>query len=332
MLTAYVPNGSSGLVRSDTPETAIMEKNVVWVDLLTPSVEEEDLIERMFDVDAPTAAERRALEDSSRFWHGPGTVQAAATLVCTGPDDYLDADEVTFILRDRMLITVRDISPRAFTIGKDRSSARVFSATDGAGVLYALLESISERSADILEIVDKEAEAISNLLFGPGEKGKTRGQAEERACARLRGRQIRRIGFLGARTAKAAESLNSLVRLVAYIEGCGVECGLDPERTRAQRKDFEQLDRYADGLTERLTFLLDAAFGLIAAEQNQSIRIITVFSVVFAPPTLIASIYGMNFPHMPELAVSWGYPAALGAMAVMALATGIWAWRRGWFG
>ncbi len=331
MLMVYTPDGNGGLVRSATPDMAIAERRAVWVDLLTASLEEEALVERAFNVDAPTAIERRALEDSSRFWHGPGIVQAAATLVTTGPGDSLTADAVTFILRDQMLISVRDISPRAFTIGQDRSSARIFAAGNGAEVFYALLESISERSADILEIVDKEAEEISNALFTPRESPKTKGKKRERAIAHNRSQQIRRIGFLGARTAKAAESLNSLVRLAAYVEGCGAECGLDPERMRAQRKDFEQLDRYADGLTERLTFLLDAAFGLIAAEQNQSIRIMTVFSVVFAPPTLIASIYGMNFRNMPELGTFWGYPASLGLMAALAMATGIWAWRRGWF-
>lgn len=331
MLMVYSANGAGGLSCSTTPDRAIAEKTAVWIDLLNASPEEEALVEQAFDLDAPTATERRALEDSSRFWQGPGGIQAAATLVATGPGDALHADAVTFILRDGMLVTVRDISPRAFIIGEDRASARIYAASNGAGVFYALLESIGERSADILDIVDKEAEAISNALFTPHGSGEARRKMGAGAIASCRSEQIRRIGFLGARTAKAAESLNSLIRLAAFAEGCGRECGLSPERTRAQRKDFEQLERYADSLTERLTFLLDAAFGLIAADQNQSIRIMTVFSVVFAPPTLIASIYGMNFRSMPELTAFWGYPMALGVMAILAIATGTWAWRRGWF-
>lgn len=331
MLSVYVRAGDGGLMLAPVPAAALAAREALWIDLLAPSAEEEALVEAALSVDAPTAAERQAYEHSTRNWREPGFVQTAATLIASHSDDSLTAGSVVFILKHGILLTVRDIEPKAFALDDSHAPLRAHAPSNGAEALYGLLTAIAERGADVLEGLDHEAEGISNALFAARAYRTAAARRRELAAARRRSVQIRRIGFLGARAARAAESLNSLVRLAAFLESCNSDCGLSPERSHAQRREFEQMDQYARGLTDRLTFLLDAAFGLIAAEQNQSIRVMTVVSMAFSPPMLIASIYGMNFRHMPELDFAWGYPLALGVMGLSALATGLWAWRRGWF-
>lgn len=341
MLNVYLRGSQDRLERAADPLAALKSGTAIWVDLVKATEAEEAMVEAALHVDAPTKEERNALEDSSRFWRDDHQVQAAATLVALEKNDRLRADSVTFILSGPTLLTVRDIEPKAFIIGEGRASANVGKAQSGADAFMALLDAISERTADVLDLIDDEADRLSNAIFSndpdlvddeadaanPKPRRRKHNSRTPLHCTQ----QVQRIGFLGARAAKTEESLNSLVRLVVFLEGCGMTSGLDPERVRLMRRDLEQLDRYATGLNERLTFLLDAALGLISAEQNQSLRIMTVFSMLFLPPTLIASVFGMNFKYMPELNELWGYPAALGAMGLCVVAMCIIAWRRGWF-
>ena len=118
-----------------------------------------------------------------------------------------------------------------------------------------------------------------------------------------------------------------------YVENNGA-AWLPPEATsrlQTLRQDIYSLSQYDEHLTNKLQLLLDATLGLINIDQNNIIKVLTVVSVVGVPPTLVASMYGMNFHNMPELAWSWGYPYALALIALSAVAPLLWFRWRGWF-
>jgi magnesium transporter len=165
-----------------------------------------------------------------------------------------------------------------------------------------------ERLADLLDKAAEDADAVADEVFADaGMSGR-----ELRAA-------VRRVGRIGGLNAKCQESLASLARMVAFAVAAAEPHGLDKARLREFGRDLRELETYAGSLAARLEFLLDAALGLIAAEQNQSMRAMSIVAVLFLPPTLIASIYGMNFAHMPELARVWGYPLSLLLMVAAAV-------------
>ncbi len=305
MLVVYETNPDGGLSCSLAPAAALAGAAAVWIDLLRADADEERLVETATGADVPTARERDALEISSRFDSTPEELYLTANLVSM-QDERPVSGPVTFILRGGRLITSRDLEPRAFQIGDGRASTRLPQHPDGRGVLLALLEGVVERLADLLDRAAEDADALSDDVFG-----------EDGAAGDLRG-AVRRVGRIGALNAKCQESLASLSRAVAFTIAAAKLHGLDSARLRELGRDLRELEHYAGGLADRVEFLLEAALGLIGAQQNQSMRVMSIVAVLFLPPTLIASVYGMNFVHMPELGQTWGYPLALGLMVASA--------------
>jgi len=182
-----------------------------------------------------------------------------------------------------------------------------------------LFDEVVDRIADILEFVASDLNSLSTIIF--------LGEHREPGTIDYNN-LLRRIGQNAARTANARESLVSLQRVHGFFtETCG-SLSSEPvdEHWRITGKDVSALADHANFLSSKVTFILDATLGLINSDQNtinsQQNRIIKLFSVlavVLLPPTLVASIYGMNFLHMPELRWTWGYPFALGLMLIAAV-------------
>ncbi|MFM2279159.1 MAG: hypothetical protein RLZZ444_1390, partial [Pseudomonadota bacterium] len=245
----------------------------------------------------------------------------------------LDAEDpvkspVTFILRGRTLVTVRygDSSPfDAFTHRANRPNGATWSS--GEMVMLGLLEAIIDRLADVLERLGLEIDAISREVF----RSKV-----AKASKKTRDLQalIEQIGGKGDFVTAVRESLVSISRLVAYHAALAADEGKPGKEARQRvkllQRDAASLGEHATFLSGKITFLLDATLGLINLEQNQIIKIFTVASVAFLPPTLVASIYGMNFEMMPELSLSFGYPLSIGIMILSALMPYLYFKRRGW--
>ena len=145
---------------------------------------------------------------------------------------------------------------------------------------------------------------------------------------------ISEIGVQGDLAAKARESLASLERLVQYA-GLALPAHPRPRASSRSRlklagRDIRSLEDHVDFLSNKITFLLDATLGLITVQQNEVIRILTVATTVFFPPTLIGTVYGMNFRWMPELDWPLGYPFAIALMLVSAVLPYLYFKRRGW--
>ena len=308
------------------PDLLDVHEKVIWADLVAPTKEEEAAIEQWIGADIPTREEMEEIEISSRLYSENGAYFMTATLPANTDTDKHVMGPVTFVLARDRLVTVRYHEPRAFKTFPMRAESADLNCVNGQSILIALLEAIVDRLADLLERASREVIDISHEIFHPTEK---------KASKRDVGFQIilRRIGREEHFISNVQDSLVSLQRVSGFLGSIGA-ANKDEKGLRARAKtlsrDVLSLSTHAELLSQKITFLLDATLGMINIEQNAIIKIVSVAAVVFLPPTLVASIYGMNFEVMPELKWLLGYPFALGLMVVSAILPFWWFRRRGW--
>jgi len=299
-------------------EAACEDPAALWYDLESPSDDEEGRVERTLGIDVPTPAERAAFEDSARFYEERDALHLTATLLGRRDEGPFKSGPVTFILAKGKLVTVRQIRPRAFDIGVGRATARLATAQTGADVMLALIEGAAERLADLLAEAQRDANTISMQVFDEA------GPIDLRTA-------LRELGRVGALAALAHDSLSSMQRLLVYARAAKGRFGLSDARISPLARDVNELERIAEQMQPRLSYLQDAMLGLINAAQTNVLKALSLATIAFVPPTLIASIFGMNFTAMTWFHTSWGPWVAI-AMMVLAPAFlfGIAKWRR-WF-
>ena len=308
------------------PDLFDVHEQVVWADLIAPTKDEEDAIEKWVGVDIPTRDEMEEIEISSRLYAENGAIFMTATLPANAGSDSHIMGPVTFVLAKDRLITVRYHEPRAFQTFPMRAESVDLNCVDGRTILVALLEAIVDRLADLLERASADVIEISHNIFHPTEK---------KASKRDLGFQLilRKIGREELFISNIQDSLVSLQRVTGFLANAGMK-DRDAIDLRAQIKtlsrDILSLASYGESLSQKIIFLLDATLGMINIEQNAIIKIVSVAAVVFLPPTLVASVYGMNFDVMPELKWEYGYPIAIGVMVLAAILPFWWFKRRGW--
>lgn len=298
---------------------------VVWFDLVEPTKEEEARLEGVLDVDLPTKEEMEEIEISSRLYNEDGGAFMTALLPARADDDDPDMHPVSFVLVSERLVTIRYHEPRAFKTFPLRAEKVPMGCETGEGVLIALLEAIVDRLADILERAGRDIDGISRAIFRQRDGKPTRNEDFKAT--------LENIGRKGDLTSNIRDSLVTLERLVGFLSQDMIQrkSGRETrERIKTLSRDIRSLEDYAGFLAQKITFLLDATLGMINIEQNAIIKIFSVAAVVFLPPTLIASIYGMNFVHMPELEWLLGYPFAIGLMILSAILPYLFFKRRGW--
>jgi magnesium transporter len=302
-MIVHARDKDGALRRAPDPHAALVDGSAVWIDLLSPDAREEATLEAVLDIDVPTASERGALEDSARFYEEGGTLVLIAAVVSREEEggDYA-LNPVAFVLDRRRLVTERDCTPRAFEVGTGRASARIISASGGADVLMALLDGLVERTADVVMETIAAGERLSDATLAA--RKPTRLEAT-----------LRRLSQLSATASKCRDSLASLSRLARFAAGVADRHGLDRSRLEDFAGDVAALQHQAEALRADLTFLLDATLGLAGARQNETLKVMAVTTLLFVPPTLIASIFGMNFEHMTVFKDAAGPWAAIGLMA-----------------
>ena len=295
-----------------------LPSTAVWVDLVDPSREEELCIEAALGLLLPTRAEMGEIEVSSRLYQSDGATFMTATLLHKGTEAQPEADPLTFVLVNNRLVTIRYFDPKSFPLFEAQLARQPELCSNGVRTFVNLLEAVVDRTADNLEFTSAEVEAISREIFSP-RPGK---------FAPLLGR----LGRNQAANSKVRDSLVSLSRLVGFASFAEFIEG-DPEATEhldSLQRDIQSLMDHSSYLASNITFLLDAALGLINIEQNTVLKIFSTFTVALMPPTLIGAVYGMNFDHMPELRWLGGYPLALVLMLLSAVAPLLWFKKRGW--
>jgi magnesium transporter len=254
------------------------------------------------------------IEVSSRLYVENGARYMTATMMCQADTPNPKTTAVTFILAGRRLVTVRYDEPRPFTLISNKL-ARLCSATiTGEGVMMELLDAVIDRAADILERIGAEVDQVSRDIF------ETAGASTDRS--RSYNDILKSIGRRGDLTSKVRESLVSIGRLLLFLAN-EAESLRWPKDTRLQlqsmQRDVVSLSDHATYLSNKITFLLDAMLGVVTIEQNNIIKMFSIAAVVLMPPTLVGTVYGMNFKHMPELSWTFGYPLAISLMLVSAI-------------
>ena len=299
--------------------------DAVWVDLVSPTAEEESVVEARLGVDIPTREEMEEIEISSRLYYEEGAVFMTATLPARTETDDLLMAPVTFVWAGEKLITVRYHEPRAFHTFPQRAEKVNMGCVNGEGVLVALLEAAVDRLADILERAQRDIDAISRNVF-------QRPDAPPVDSDDLH-QLLREIGRKGDFTSNIRDSLVTMQRVAGFLGQVTIQRRSNKDtrvRVKTLARDIQSLTDHSSFLSQKTTFLLDATLGVINIQQNAIIKIFSIAAVVFLPPTLIASIYGMNFRHMPELEWPLGYPFAFAVMLVSAVLPYWYFKRRGW--
>jgi magnesium transporter len=328
MLSLHGPEGPVAL----QPGSPIA-RNTVWLDLNDPTSEEAKAVETATGLRVPSRAALSEVETSSRLRRVKGGLSLSTPMI-TFEQSASQLKPLGFLLTKDHLVTIRFHDLRAF----DSSAKRI---ADGDGsttpseIFLVILEELVDSLADALEDMASELDSLSTRIFDFDVRGADRRRLESppprRRDLALR-RILRGISNRGKVLGKIRASLLGLERIVPFVSAACDGLGL-PEDGRFDtiRRDIESLDEFETRLAENVQFLLDAALGLINIEQNNVFRVLTVVSVVGVPPTLIASMYGMNFKHMPELEWTYGYPYALGLILLSAIAPVIYFRLRGWF-
>jgi magnesium transporter len=209
--------------------------------------------------------------------------------------------------------------------------ARSDSKLTSASTFVALIDGMVDFDADMLEKLSSDLAVVSGRAFGQNGAAPVHDKHYSRALRNC----VNAVGTVGERLSRIRETLLGLQRIISFVSESAREGQLLlPEmRThlKTARQDVASLVEFESHLSGKTQFLLDAVLGFINTEQNEIFKVLTIVSVVGIPPTLIASMYGMNFHYMPELAWRWGYPYGLGLIALSTLIPIIWFKRRGWW-
>lgn len=328
MLSAYSWQ-TDRLAPTEIPAPADAGQAPVWIDLLNPTAEEDRVVEAQLGLNIPTRDEMEEIESSSRLYQEDGAEFMTLTALTNLDSDDARKTPVTFILKGSTLITVRYADPKPFINYVARAKRpNIVSCQTGELVMLGLIEALIDRMADSLERAGNEVDVISREVFSSKASNATKKTRNLQSV-------IERIGRQGDLLTMIRESLVSITRLASYhaaLDGGTNRAVSKESRTRVKivQRDVSSLGEHAAFLSNKVNFLLDATLGLINLEQNQIIKIFSVAAVVFLPPTLVASIYGMNFDLMPELNWLLGYPWALFLMVLSAILPFVYFKRRGW--
>jgi len=327
MLTTYTVEAGLLVVREGAQATESLGR-AIWIDLLTPTPEEERQVQDALRLEIPTREEMQEIESSSRLYKEDDTLFLTAPFLYGVEGGELGSTAITFVLGNAVLVTVRYATPKAFAVFSarcQRTPAQLLATPDG--VMLHLFEQVVDRLADILERIAAEMDRASQAAFRTA-RAKVKASAKD---ADLKEALIT-LGQVGEVTTRASETLLGLSRILTFV---GAEKATAVRREnqgliKTLVRDVRSLVEHANFLNSKANFLLDAVLGIINVEQNAIIKTFTVASVALMPPTLLASIYGMNFEVMPELKWSLGYPAALLLMVVSAVLPILYFKRKGW--
>lgn len=310
---------------------ATLPAGVVWIDLCNGDAAEIAFVERATGLHVPSLTELSEIETSSRLRAVDDALYLSAPMVFRGEAGEPVTTAVGFVLRHDLLITIRFAELNVFNRFADGVVKSGTIHASGGGAFVGLLEAIVDRLADGLEGIGADLDAVSGRIFRTDGAAVAKPKRPARENADLQ-EILRKVGRAGDVTSRVRNSLLGFARMVPYVVTLG-DKWLPPEvksRLETVRHDIVSLNDYDAHLANTVQLLLDATLGLINTEQNNIIKVLTIVSVVGVPPTLVASMYGMNFRHMPELDWAWGYPYGLALIAASAILPLLWFKLRGW--
>ena len=319
MLTAYPP--------SDHGDAALTASHVIWVDLVRPTDDERKLVEDRYHVTLPTRDELSEVESSSRVSEENGVLFLNIPTISPASGVEHPPSPVGFVLGKDFLITTRYVELRSFDAVIKKFPTRPLGRTS-VGMFAVIIDEMVDLSADLLEEIAAELEATSRSVFS-----RLRRQHGRRLASNDELRDVLTdVGHAGERLSRIRDSVLGLQRIVPYVATSDQQWIPHELRLHLEtpRNDLASLNEYQTHLSDKVQFLLDAVLGFINIRQSDIFQMLTVISIVGIPPTLVASIYGMNFKNIPELDCrAWGYQYALAVILASAIVPILWfKWKR----
>lgn len=289
-------------------------RRAAWIDLYRPLSNQSAEVSALGAV-LPSLAEMEEIELSSRLYREAGSDYMTVVLPGLSESKMPISGPVCFILSPERLISLRFHAPRPFETYPERADKIGLGCERPEKLFLGLIEEITGRLADILEGIGRGLDEVSATIYHGGAEGL---QSDLLQTA------LEKVGREGDLLGRVRLGLLTVERAVSFF-GQTLSDRREPEVLRpfvkGLMRDLQALEVHADFLASRLALTSDATLGMINLAQNVTVRIVSVVAALFLPPTLIASIYGMNFANMPELAWGYGYPLALGLMLLSALFT-----------
>jgi magnesium transporter len=298
----------------------------IWVDLESPTIEEKRWIKQYYGLSIPDDAMSEDIEESARFYEEDNGELHIRSDFLIADDDAPRQVRVAFILNQHnaelksrgVLFSIHDEDVPVFRLLRMRARRAPGLIEDAKEVLLKLFDADAEYSADTLEGIYDELEKAGTLVLS--------GDVTDAMAGEVLGAIARQEDMNG----RIRRNMMDTRRAVSFMMRSKMLNAEQFEDARQLLRDIDSLDSHTAFLFDKINFLMDATVGFININQNKIIKIFSVASVALLPPTLIASIYGMNFQHMPELAENWGYPYALVLMVASALVPMWYFRRRGW--
>ncbi len=298
----------------------------IWVDLESPTVEEKRWVKQYYGLSIPEDAMDEDIEESARFYEEDNGELHIRSDFLIADDDEPRTVRVAFILNlvndelksKGVLFSIHDEDVPVFRLLRMRARRAPGLIEDAKEVLLKLFDADAEYSADTLEGIYDELEKVSNKVLS--------GDVTDAMAGEVLGSIARHEDMNG----RIRRNVMDTRRAVSFMMRSKMLNGEQFEEARQILRDIDSLDSHTAFLFDKINFLMDATVGFININQNKIIKIFSVASVALLPPTLIASVYGMNFQFMPELNQTWGYPYAIILMVASALVP-MWYFRkRGW--
>lgn len=325
MLSIYRDIGD--VIRNSNP-SAGLPSHVIWIDLLNPTAEEKTFVKSRTNVRIPSAELLSEIETSSRLAVDHEVIYLSLPAVAQGDTPEAHLSPAGFVLTQTVLVTIRFAPLTSFDLVAERVREDE-TLQSPVAVQMALLETMVDRGADVLERLGAALDKVSRSVFR-GDPARPRNVARSNTALR---RALIAVGATGDRLTLARDALLGTGRIAPFLLSLR-KSWIVPEfeaRLEAMAKDVASLNDYESHLSNKVQFLLDAILGLISIQQNDIFKVLTVVSVVGIPPTLVVGIYGMNFKYMPELNWVAGYPFGLAMIALSAIVPLAWFKWRGWF-
>lgn len=296
----YKDNEKIKVARTLTALKELDKKDIIWIDLIDVSDKTEDTLEGFLKIDIQEDEEMEEIEMSSRYIQTDDSIVANSNFL---KEDF-EVEPVNFIIKNNILVTTRDVELNSFSETVKRMFVNARNFPSGYHVLVALMETRVEKDADMIE---DTTDLITKL------------STDINASDHVDEEVLIQIKDLQEKVTIIRQNIMDKQRVISNF----LKCDFFPEELQPRLtmiiKDINSLFDYTRFGFDRLDYLQDTFLGLVNIEQNKIIKIFTVVNVIFLPPTLVASMYGMNFDFMPELHWEHGYLFSIGLMVLFTL-------------
>ena len=290
------------------------KNSVIWIDMLLPTIEEVRAVENMFDMQFPTKQETEEIELSSRYWEENNRIEINSYFLINDNKSAFN-ETVSFILQGSLLISVRYKKLKSFDTFTKKLLLSPREFKNGYSIFCQIIDIRIDADADIIENLSKEITKIRKHVFTDYSND------DEEILEKISTFEDLNMKIRENLTDKQ-RILNSLLKSQKFVD--------DKHEIPVMLKDIKSLIDHTNFNFERLDYLQNIFIGILSIEQNKVIKIFTIVNVIFLPPTLIASIYGMNFDFIPELHWEYGYLVSIVFMIVASITPILIFKKKGW--